>query len=117
MRKLLLVDDDDRLRSVIAEALLELGWDVTSVGSGDEAKRLLDRGTSFHTMITDVRMPGLLDGVALARFARDAYSEMEIVVISGYLGNETNAVITENLGRFLAKPFTMTKLAAELQIA
>ena len=114
MANLLLVDDDDRLRSMLTETLQELGWNVTSASSGDEAKELLEQGTAFHTMITDVRMPGTLDGVGLARFAR-ANTNMKIVVISGFLGTDLNPVVSEQLGSFLAKPFSMTKLAAALE--
>ena len=114
MANLLLVDDDDRLRSMLTETLQELGWNVTSASSGDEAKELLERGSDFHTMITDVRMPGMLDGVALARFAQRAHTTMKIVVISGFLGADINPVVSENLGSFLAKPFSMSRLAAAL---
>jgi DNA-binding NtrC family response regulator len=112
---LLLVDDDDRLRAMMADTLQELGWSVTTARSADEARQILELGSAFHTMITDVRMPGKLDGIALARLAQHTYKAMKIVVISGYLGRDTNPIVSDGLGRFLAKPFTMARLAAELE--
>ncbi|WP_428248933.1 response regulator [Ferrovibrio sp.] len=65
--RILLVDDDDDVRSVLGWMLTALGHAVTEVNSGAAAMERLQAGDRFDLMITDIQMPGGLSGVDLAR--------------------------------------------------
>jgi CheY-like chemotaxis protein len=110
MRHILVVDDEAELRRAIGEALEQDGWLVTEAESGDEALGLLKAGERFDTLVTDVRMPGVTDGLDLARFVCRSHKNMTVIVMSGYTGWGDNPVIAEQLGSFLAKPFIFTQL-------
>ena len=82
MKRVLVVDDEPLVRAVIAETLADEGFDVTEAASGDEAKRLVD-DDGFDLLLTDVHMPGSIDGLQLAAFAREADPTLPIVVVTG----------------------------------
>jgi two-component system response regulator FlrC len=103
--RILVVDDEEGIRSFIAEALEGEGYAVTCAADGREAEALLSRD-SFHLMLTDLRMPGL-DGMELLRRAREAVPEMEAVVLTAH-GSVDTAVEAMRLGAFdyLTKPLS-----------
>ena len=80
----LLVDDDDELRALLGAALEEGGCRVLGVRDGEEALRVIGRGTQPDVLVTDLRMPGL-DGPALIARLRPLYPELAIILISDYL--------------------------------
>jgi len=105
MARILVVDDEDGVRSFLAEALEAEGHDVTQASDGAQALRQLDQH-SFHVLITDLRMPGI-DGMTVLRKARSDRPEMEAIVLTAYGAVET-AVEAMKLGAFdyLQKPFS-----------
>ena len=105
MERVLIVDDEEGIRSFLAEVLEGEGYMVTQAEDGDAAARLLAQ-RSFHLMITDLRMPGL-DGMSLVRLARAEAPEMEVIVLTAH-GTVTSAVEAMRLGAFdyLMKPLS-----------
>jgi two-component system response regulator FlrC len=103
--RILVVDDEEGIRSFIAGALAGKGYGVTEAADGREAEALLARG-SFHLMLTDLRMPRL-DGMELLRRAREAVPEMEVIVLTAH-GSVDTAVAAMRLGAFdyLTKPLS-----------
>jgi len=65
---------------VLAEALREPGYRVIEAKSGDEALTVLESGTSVDLLVTDVRMPGKMDGLALARRVRQDHPGTKIII-------------------------------------
>jgi CheY-like chemotaxis protein len=108
----LLVEDEPILRQVFAEALEESGFGVEEAECGDTAWGLVASGRTFDILLTDVRMPGRLDGLALARKVKASSERTSVVVMSGFVGQ---AAMEEGLGIFLAKPFTPSRLISALQ--
>jgi CheY-like chemotaxis protein len=94
----------------MCDALEDIGWQVTQAENGDLALAMLQAGQVFDRLVTDVRMPGNTDGISLARHARAIRTEMPIMVMSGYMANDLNMVVSEGLGSFLAKPFPFSQL-------
>lgn len=105
MERVLVVDDEEGIRTFIGEVLEGEGLRVTMAGDGDSAARLLDR-ESFHLMITDLKMPGL-DGMALLRKTRSDSPETEVVVLTAH-GTLAGAVEAMKVGAFdyLGKPLS-----------
>lgn len=104
--RVLLVDDEAVAREGLATALRRDGFDVTTADNGDSALALL-RTRDFEVMLTDVRMPGM-DGLDLLRRAREAWPDMEVLVVTGFATTES-AVEAMRTGAFyyISKPFRL----------
>jgi len=102
---LLVVDDEEGIRSFVGEVLEDEGHAVTLAADGAEAAALLARH-SYHLMITDLKMPRM-DGIALLRTARADAPEMEVIVLTAH-GTVETAVEAMRLGAFdyLTKPLS-----------
>lgn len=78
---ILLADDDPFLRDVVGAKLRTCGYNVTEAGSGDEALPLLQR-RGFDVLVTDISMPGALDGWLLADQARGIHPDIALIYVS-----------------------------------
>jgi len=110
--RILVVDDDDDVRSITAGTIEELGFETVTVADAEEALKKL-RDDRFDLLITDVAMPGM-DGVELARRARMSDSRLPILFSSGYADVQT---FGEELSdeTVLRKPFRVADVAARIQ--
>ena len=81
-KKILIVDDEPLLRSVVRDILEDNGYAVKEAGTADEALLLLDGG-EFAAVLTDIEMPGTLNGLDLARMIRAMWPSVHLVVTSG----------------------------------
>ncbi len=99
----LVVDDEEGIRSFLAEALALSGYEVAEAPDGEAALQLLAR-RSFHVLLTDLTMPRV-DGMTLIRRVRAEQPELEIIVLSAH-GTIQTAVEAIKLGAFdfLQKP-------------
>ena len=68
--RVLVVEDEELIRLILAEVLADEGYQVVEAGTGDEAVRLIDGPDGFHAVITDIHMPGTRDGIAVGHHAR-----------------------------------------------
>lgn len=89
MARILIVDDDEGVRSFLAEALETGSHQITEAASGEEALRCL-RAQRFHLLITDLRMPGQ-GGLDLLRQARSGWPEMETLVLTAFSSSQAAA--------------------------
>jgi DNA-binding NtrC family response regulator len=113
--RVLLVEDEFLIRSVMADELRDQGYEVIEAETGDEAAQLLER-ESFDLLLTDVRMPGRLDGIDLAHRARRVRPTLPVLVVSGYA--EQISARLESLKRpmaFVAKPFAMGRILGSIR--
>ena len=109
MTHLLLVDDEESLRSVVAERLSDAGFDVTQASDGEAALRALD-GFAFDVIVSDLRLPGV-DGREVIDAALTRYPGIVAIVVTGY-GTVKDAVDMIKLGAadFISKPFQFDEL-------
>src|SRR5688500_8450857 len=109
MAHLLLVDDEESLRSVVAERLTEEGSEVTQASDGEAALKALD-GFAFDVIISDLRLPGV-DGRQVIDEALTRYPGIVAIVVTGY-GTVKDAVelIKAGAADFIAKPFQFDEL-------
>ena len=112
----LLVEDEDAVRSFAARALRLRGYTVVEAASGEEALEILkDRGLHVDIMLSDVIMPGL-DGPAWVREAQKARPDAKVIFMSGYA---EDAFVGGDGGvpgaGFLPKPFTLVELTEKVK--
>jgi CheY-like chemotaxis protein len=105
---ILVVDDDEEVRLIVAEFLEDFGYQVITADGGSSALRLLEVTPSLKLIITDIRMPDM-SGFELADIATARQSGLKIILISGYF------VAQQVTRRFLRKPFRMKELQAAVQ--
>ncbi|MEK7706154.1 MAG: response regulator [Myxococcota bacterium] len=105
MARILIVDDEEGVRSFLVEALAAVGHAVSEVGDGEAAAELLAR-RSFHLLVTDLKMPRQ-DGLELLRRVRSEQPELEVIVLTAH-GTIESAVAAMKLGAFdyLTKPLS-----------
>ncbi|AGC45061.1 Fis family transcriptional regulator [Myxococcus stipitatus DSM 14675] len=103
MARILVADDEEGVRSFIAEALEVEGHLVTTAADGAEAARLLAK-QGVDLLVTDLRMPGM-DGLTLLRKVREEQPDVEVVVLTA-VGSVESAVSAMKAGAFeyLLKP-------------
>jgi CheY-like chemotaxis protein len=107
--RLLLVDDEDLVRTGTAEMLRELGHEVTEARGGGEALRQLDSGLEVDAVVTDYKMPRM-DGGQLARAVKERCVSTAVLIITGYAGGRLQVGLP-----VLAKPFRQADLGKALQ--
>lgn len=107
----LLVEDEPAVRKVVRHYLLELGYSVIEAENGAEALQILDQTPGIVLVLSDVVMPGGLDGRAVAAHARDRTGIARVALMSGYAPD----LLAQGNVPILAKPFTRTQLAAWLE--
>lgn len=108
--RVLLVEDESPIRLMMAEVLSEEGFEVTEACTGDEAVELLAGSHTFDIVLTDVHMPGTLDGVDVALRAREKDSSMPVVMVSGYTDQMDRLNGLTPPPTFIRKPFKLGKL-------
>lgn len=111
--RVLLVEDDDAVREMMEAMLEALGCEVVSAADADEATRKLDRN-GFRLLMTDIRMPGDHDGLALATEASKTHPELKFIYATGYSDDLEERLKTCPEGELLVKPFRMERLREAL---
>lgn len=101
---ILVVEDDVLIRFMIADDLLAGGFEVIQAASADEALKVLCSSVAVDLLLTDIRMPGSLDGLELAARARVEWPGLRIVVLSGDLPAMPH--VTALADAFLPKPYS-----------
>ncbi len=113
---ILLVEDQEDVRRLAANALLSYGYKVLEAQDGSEALMLVDRHEGqIQLVVSDVVMP-VLGGKELARRLGQRSHPIPVLLMSGYLGDEAGETTSPTDGlEFLPKPFTPEALAAEVR--
>ncbi len=112
---ILLVDDDEAVRSTTGMILETMGYKILSAESGQGALAVLRSDIAIDLLLTDVAMPGM-NGPQLARQVRVVRPSLPIVFFSGYADPEAVAGDTIRQ-RIVRKPFRAADLAAQIEIA
>jgi PAS domain S-box-containing protein len=111
--RVLVVEDDERIREVSYTMLTGLGYQVETAESADEALARIIGGERFALVFSDVVMPGTHTGITLARELRTIDPHLKIVLTSGYASPSNFPDNFEPLGiELISKPFRKAELAA-----
>ena len=110
----ILVVDDERIVLESCRRVLGESYDVSLAKSADEALEAMSRD-AFSLILLDIKMPGK-DGMTLMRQVKDKWPEIPVIIMSGYVTNETmREVAKTDAATFLAKPFTPEELLQAVQ--
>ncbi|MEO8882073.1 MAG: response regulator [Devosia sp.] len=108
----LIVEDEYLLRINAVEMIAEAGFDSIEAGNADEAIAILEARPDIHIVVTDIQMPGSMDGLKLAHFIRGRWPPVKIITTSGKL-SLTAGDLPEG-ARFLPKPYTSQQIGLAL---
>ncbi|MAS88046.1 MAG: hybrid sensor histidine kinase/response regulator [Micavibrio sp.] len=110
---IMLVEDEDAVRTFSARALRNKGYEVLEANSGEAAQDLMKKDPKIDLLITDVIMPGI-DGPTLAKQILKKKPDLTVILISGYTEDRFKDDLGKNV-HFLPKPFTLQQLAAKVK--
>ena len=111
MPRILIAEDDEPVRALVARALVEDGHDVVTAPDGAAALETLGRENGrFDVLLTDIKMP-LMDGIALALATARDHPDITILLMTGYADQRERAQgLDAIIHDVIAKPFTVAAL-------
>jgi two-component system cell cycle sensor histidine kinase/response regulator CckA len=112
--RVLVVDDEPQVCSMVASMLREEGFSVVTAGSGPDAIALSRSHVGFDLLLTDVSMPGM-DGPTLVEELRAAEPDLPVIFMSGNCDGASLRSLAPI--RFLAKPFSLDNLLRTVRSA
>jgi two-component system, response regulator PdtaR len=108
---ILVVEDEVLIRIMIADDLTAAGFNVIQAVTADEALKILYTSVEIDMVLTDVRMPGRLNGLDLARLVRMNWPNMKVIIVSAdYHG----AIADMPADAFFSKPYLTPDLIASI---
>lgn len=112
-KTILVVEDDPFLRVTTAVELEEEGWVVLEAHNADDAIEILERRSDIGAVVTDVLMPGNVDGMGLASSVKERWPNIALIVTSGQVMPRDGALPDGAI--FLSKPCTVEQLLSVLE--
>jgi CheY-like chemotaxis protein len=111
MARILIAEDEEGVRSLVARALALDGHDVVTASDGAEALDALSREQgAFQLLLTDIRMP-IMDGIALALAAARDHPQVTILLMTGYADQRERASGLQALIHdVITKPFSLATI-------
>jgi two-component system cell cycle response regulator CpdR len=118
MARILIAEDEESIRSLVARALRQDGHEVMTANDGAEALDVLVREKgAFELLLTDIRMP-VMDGIALALAAARDRPAVTILLMTGYADQRERAYGLDALIQdVIAKPFSLATMRAAVNAA
>ncbi|MBC15487.1 MAG: hybrid sensor histidine kinase/response regulator [Desulfovibrio sp.] len=116
LEKVLLVDDEDGIRTVLSVAIADAGYEVLTAGNGLEALDIL-KSTEVPLIVSDIKMPGM-DGLELLKQVKRDWPDSEVIMITGH-GDMQSAIeaLRMGAGDFITKPLHENALEIALDRA
>lgn len=100
---ILVVEDEFLIRFMLSDSLRDAGYHVIEASNADEALTLLENIVP-HLILSDVRMPGSIDGIGLLAKVRIKHPSLPVIIASAHL--ERTVAIAAGAADFIAKPYT-----------
>ncbi len=113
MIRILLAEDDQAMRTYLARALQNAGYDITAVDRGTAALPLLER-EHFDLLLSDIVMPEM-DGIELAQRCADVSPTTKVMFITGFAAVTLRASREAPHAKVLSKPFHLRDIVMEVQ--
>lgn len=109
----LIVEDEPIIRFYECELAEGAGFQTLMAGNADEALRELEGPIAVRILLTDVAMPGSMDGIELANRVRERWPDIRIVIASSHVDSQEGDGDADIV--YVHKPFTPAQLIAALQ--
>lgn len=111
---ILVVDDEEALRTVLSSELEGEGYSVASASDGDEAMTLLEE-KAFDLVLLDIKMPRV-DGFEVLRFIKERFPTTKVIMLTGF-ADLKNAIESKKLGAedFVSKPYDLVDLLTTIE--
>jgi DNA-binding response OmpR family regulator len=114
MMKILLIDDDDLIRSSLVEMLRDAGYEVLETANPHEALGLPGAIGPPGLVITDIDLQSTLNGFDVAAAAHSLWTTVRVILISGLSADHTGQALDPR-DRYLQKPFSQTGLLGTIE--
>jgi two-component system, cell cycle response regulator CpdR len=109
MSRVLIVDDEDSMRLLVARAIAMDGHEIMTASDGAEALEILG-GRAFDLLLTDIQMP-IMDGIALALAAARDFPDMTILLMTGFAEQRERASGLNAIAHdVITKPFSVADI-------
>ena len=108
MSSILIVEDDVLTNEYLEFILEQAGYEVVSATSADEAAVLLEDRDDVQLIVTDINLPGTMNGLKLAATVKARRPEMNIIIVTGYGTPQGNEMPPGSL--FVPKPYDAVKM-------
>ncbi|MEJ1977589.1 MAG: response regulator [Acetobacteraceae bacterium] len=112
--RVLVVEDEFLIRLTLSEVLADEGYDVLEAETGDAALVLLENDPSISVLLTDVQLPGSLDGRALVQRVRQTIPDLPVIYMTGRPDSMTGQA-TGAREMYVAKPYLPSDICAAIQ--
>jgi CheY-like chemotaxis protein len=110
----LLVDDDDLVRAVLADMLSDAGYEVMATGDPLDALGLPEAIGPPDVLITDIDLRSELNGFEVASYAHHLWPKVRIILISGRYGDHASQSLDPR-DRYIQKPFSSDRLLGAIE--
>lgn len=112
--RILVVDDEDALRTVLSSELEGEGYHVRTAADGQEAINILG-GHEFDLILLDIKMPNV-DGFEVLKFVKERHPKTKVVMLTGF-ADLKNAIESKKLGAedFVSKPYDLVDLLTTVE--
>ncbi len=113
-RKVLVVDDEDALRTVLGSELVSEGYEVGTAADGDDAITEFQKKT-YDLVLLDIKMPRM-NGFEVLRFIKDKNPKTKVIMLTGF-ADLKNAIESKKLGAedFVSKPYDLVDLLTTIE--
>jgi CheY-like chemotaxis protein len=115
MRNILFVDDDKHIRELMSVFFSRGDILFKVAADGAQALALLECGTQVNLLITDIVMPGEIDGFELAHRAKRMRPDLSVIYISGYVREIPSGAAGAGCDPMIKKPFRFEQLETEME--
>ena len=107
--RILVVEDEFLIRLTLVEALGDEGFDVIEAETGDAALPILQGDPTIRVLLTDIQLPGSLNGTTLAQRARLTRPDLPVLFMTGRPDPVAEAGASR-LDRYISKPYTLSDI-------
>jgi DNA-binding NtrC family response regulator len=114
LRSILVVDDEEALRTVLSSELSSEGYNVETASDGDEAITIL-QGKQFDLVLLDIKMPRV-DGFEVLKFIKKNSPQIKVIMLTAF-ADLKNAIESKKLGAedFISKPYDLVDLLTTIE--
>lgn len=111
-KSVLIVEDETLIRALCADVFRDAEYEVIEAENGDQALDVLRSGIPVAAIVSDIRMPGRTDGMALRREVEANWPDVKMLLTSGHRRIERSE-LSENQA-FIAKPYQVLDLVQQV---